>query len=123
MRLGGLTTLADSLEDLLSVFIELQLGDDNLAGVNTDRYALTVRLLSADSFNVNEVLQSVDGGDFSFSTLLRSTNHSYFVVLSDRNASNLQRSTTCITDPNDRHTLCFSRSSLERGALIITRLS
>lgn len=83
------TTLADSLEDLLSVLVELELGDYDFAGVNTNWNALTIGFLSSDSFDVDEVLQSVDRGDFSFSAFLGSSNYENFVVLADGNASDL----------------------------------
>jgi len=52
-------------QELLSVSGHLHLGDDEVAGVQTDVDSLTVSFFSGDSFDVNDVLLSVDGDDFA----------------------------------------------------------
>jgi hypothetical protein len=52
-------------QELLSVSGHLHLGDDEVAGVQTDVDGLAVSLFSGDSFDVNDVLLSVDGDDFA----------------------------------------------------------
>ena len=54
----------------LSVLVELQLCNDNFAGVDTDGHALSVRLLAYDAFDVYNVLQPIDGGDCAFAAFV-----------------------------------------------------
>lgn len=81
--------MADSLENVLSILVELEFADDNLARVNANLDRLAVRLLTRHSLDVNEVFQTVDRGDLAFSALVGATNDGDFVVLPDGHASNL----------------------------------
>lgn len=89
LRLDGLTTLSDSLQDLLSVLVELELGDNDFAGVDADRDGLAVGLLSGHSLDVDEILETVDGCDFAFPTLVGASHNGDFVVFSDGDAADL----------------------------------
>lgn len=62
LRLGlcRLTALSHSLQDLFSVLVKLELGDDDFAGVDANGHGLTVGLLARDTLDVDEELQSVD---------------------------------------------------------------
>jgi hypothetical protein len=46
-----LAAALDSLEDVFPILVELQLGDDDIAGVDADRNTLPSRLLSCDPLN------------------------------------------------------------------------
>lgn len=124
LLLGLLTALADPGQDVLSVFVELQLGYDNFAWVDADWDRLAVRLFSGDSLDMDEVLQSVDRGDLAFTAFLGPSNNGDFVVLSNWDTSDLATISYC-----NRlclyvvRTPCFSLSSFERGALMIPRRS
>lgn len=91
--------------------------------MNTERDRSTGRLLANDTLNVNDVLETVDRGDLSLTSLVGTTDNSDLVILSDWNGTNLNMNVrivsalSCIV----QLTLYFSRSSLERGALIIVR--
>lgn len=50
LALHSLTTLGDALEDLLTVLVELELGDDDLGGGDGDGDALAVGLLADDTY-------------------------------------------------------------------------
>ena len=103
---------------------------------------LAVGLLAGNSLDVDEVLQPIDGGDFSFTAFVGASNNGDFVVFSDGDAANLRNGENArvrISKPviatsnpvshqtaayyggDSHHTLCFSLNSLLKGALIIVR--
>lgn len=91
LRLGldSLATLSDSLQDLFSVLVELELCDDDFAWVDADGNGLAVGLLAGHSLNVDEELQSVDRCDFALTAFVGASDDSDLVVFSDGNAANL----------------------------------
>lgn len=91
LRLGldCLTALADSLQDLFSVLVELELCNNDFAGVDANGDGLTVGLLAGDTFDVDEELQSIDRCDFAFSAFVGTSDDGNLVILSDGNAANL----------------------------------
>jgi hypothetical protein len=96
---------------------------------------LAVGLLAGDALDLDEVLETVDGGDLALAALVGAPNDGDFVILADGNGSDLEGTLerfpvltdhrygiyVCWHSVASFHTLCFSRSSLERGALIILR--
>ena len=74
-----------SLKECLSVLVELELSDQDVAGVNGDLGLLSVGLLSDDLFDVEAPLLSVDSLDLAFSSLLGSTHDLDSVALADGN--------------------------------------
>jgi hypothetical protein len=79
-----LTALANTLEDLLTVLVGLELGDDDLAGRNTNGDGLAVGLLAGDTLDLDEVLEAVDGGDLALTALVGAADNGDFVVFADR---------------------------------------
>jgi hypothetical protein len=130
-----LTTLSDTLEDLLAILVGLQLGDDDLARGDTNGHGLAVGLLAGDALDLDEVLETVDRGDLALAALVGAPNDGDFVILADGDGSDLEGKLERLPVLTDHkygvymcwhgvasfHTLCFSRSSLERGALMILR--
>jgi hypothetical protein len=57
---NALSTLLDLLKDGLSVLVELELGDDNVAGVDAKRDTLARGLLAGYSLDVDHVFETVD---------------------------------------------------------------
>lgn len=132
---GGLalgTSLAaglDALQDGLAVLVELQLGDDDVGGVDAQRDGLAGDLLAGDTLDVDHVLETVHGGDLALLVLVGAADDLDLVILADRDAADLfltgevsesgggegGRKAGC------RLTLYFSRSSLLRGALMMLR--
>lgn len=55
---------------------------------------LTVHLLASDTLDVNDPLSAVDRHHFAFPTLESSAHNLNFVILSDRDGSNLQPTKT-----------------------------
>lgn len=78
-----LTTL--SLNQSLSLVVQVQLGDDNLGRVNVDGDRSTGRLLDLQLLNLHRELQSVDSGDLALGALLGASDDGDLVLLSDRN--------------------------------------
>lgn len=68
LGLFGLASLA--LKDSLTVPIELQLGDDDLGGVDADWDGLKVGLLVGDALNVDNVFEAVDRSDLPLLALV-----------------------------------------------------
>lgn len=86
-----LTALGDALKDVLSVLVELDLGDDDLGGSDASGDGLTVGLLAGDTLDVDEVLETVDGGDLALLALVGTTDNGDLVILADGKGADLQR--------------------------------
>jgi hypothetical protein len=69
----------------------VQLGDDNLGGVEGNGHALSVALVANDLLDEDGELKTVDVGDLSLASLLRTPGNNDFVVLADRNGANLSQ--------------------------------
>lgn len=87
--LDGLTTLGDARKEGLTVLVDVQVGDDQVGGGQTDGDGLAVGLLADDTLNVNDVLQTVDGGDATLTTLLGATGNGDGVVNAEGNGADL----------------------------------
>lgn len=118
----------DTLEDTLAVLVELKLGDDDLAGMNAKGYALAIGLLAVDALDVDGVFEAVDGHHLALAVLVPPADDLDLVVFPDRNAADLEAETRSAwkragLELAGYSTLYFSRSSLLRGALMMTRRS
>jgi hypothetical protein len=83
LLLHHLPPLADPLQNLLPILVELQLVDNDLTRVHADRHGLAVRLLPRDALDVNEIFETVHGGDFAFSAFVGAADNCDFVVFAD----------------------------------------
>lgn len=121
-----LATVFDALQYALTILVELQLGDDDLRGVHADGDGLARGLVLGDPLDVDDIFETVDGGDLAFAALVGASDYSDFIVLSDGDRSDLK---LYYVRGVGRHwvrcirTLYFSRSSLLKGALMIVRLT
>ena len=79
----------DTLEDVLTVFVELELGDDDLAGVDAQRDALARGLVAGDTLNVDNVLETVHGSNLALTALVGAADNGDLIVLADGNAADL----------------------------------
>lgn len=70
LLLNVLSSFAHTFKYALSVLVHFQLVHDNFAWVNADRNTLAIRLLSGDSFDMDDVLEAVDGCDLPFATFV-----------------------------------------------------
>jgi hypothetical protein len=94
LRLGlelllDLATGLDALQDGLTVLVKLELGDDDLGGVDAERDGLSRGLLADNTLDVNDVLETVDGGDLALTTLVGATNDGDLVILADWDRAHL----------------------------------
>lgn len=94
LRLGlelllDLATGLDALQDGLTVLVKLELGDDDLGGVDSERDGLAGGLLADNTLDVNDVLETVDGGDLSLTTLVGATDNGDLVILADWDRAHL----------------------------------
>ena len=82
---------------------------------------------------MDDVFEAVDGGNFSFAAFVGAAHYDDFVVFADGDGADLagrtgyqrlvrrEKADGTSALRTERRTLCFSRSSLFKGALIITR--
>ena len=78
-------TLLDALQYVFPILVQLQLGDHDLAGVDAERHALSITLLAGDTFDVNDVFETIDGGDFTVAAFVGASDDGDFVVFADGN--------------------------------------
>lgn len=112
-------------QNVLTVLVKLELGDDDVGGVDAQRDGLSRGLLANDLVDVDDVLETVDGGDLALTALVGTTDNGDLVVLADGDAADLQASKSDYilqsSSGTQKRTLYCSRSSLDRGALMMTR--
>lgn len=93
LRLGLLvvedTAVGDALKDLLTVLVELELGDDDLGWLDSERDGLSVGLLAGDTLDVDDVLETVDGSDLALTALVGATDNGDLVVFADGDGADL----------------------------------
>lgn len=117
----------DALQDVLAVLVELQLGDDDVAGVDAEGNGGTGGLVAGDTLNVDDVFETVDRGNLALLVLVGATHDLDLVILTDGDGANLQGGSCqhrCHISSLCGElflTLYFSRSSLLRGALMMLR--
>lgn len=104
-----------SLEDGLSVLVEVQLGDNNVRSVDVDRNRVTVRLLLGNLLDLDGPLKSVNLRNLAFSALVGTSDNSDLVVLSNRDGSNLVLLSELLGE-RSRH----ENSSLRRGSIEVS---
>lgn len=85
----SLATGLDALQDGLTVLVELELGDDDVGGVDAQRNGLAGDLLAGDTLDVDHVLETVDGGDLALLVLVGAADNGDLVVLADGDAADL----------------------------------
>lgn len=87
--LNRLPAVADTLQNLLPILVELELGDLALGRRDADRYCLAVGLFARDALDVDDIFETVDGGDLALAALVRSSSDDDLVVLADRDGADL----------------------------------
>lgn len=90
LLLVGDTSGSDALDDVLTVLVELELGDLDLGGSDADWDGLAVGLLAGDALNVDDIFETVDGGDLALTALVGATLDDNLVVLADGNGADLE---------------------------------
>lgn len=89
LLLAELAANLGALQDALAVLVELELGDDDVAGVQGQGDALARDLLAGDALDVDGVLEAVHRGDLALATLHAAAHDHDLIVLADGNAADL----------------------------------
>lgn len=76
-------------QDVLTVLVKLELGDDDVGGVDAQGDGLAVGLVAGDTLDVDNVLETVHGGDLALTALVGATDNGDLVVLSDGDRADL----------------------------------
>ena len=76
---------------VLTILVELELGDDDLGGVDAKGYRLARGLVAGDALDVDDVFETVDGGDLAFLALVGATDNHDLVILANGDAADLLR--------------------------------
>ena len=84
-----LPPLLDPLKYVLPILVKLQFRNDDLAWRYSDWRTRPIRLLFRDSFNVDNVFKTVDGGNLAIAAFVAATDYGYFVVFANRDGANL----------------------------------
>lgn len=84
-----LTADLGARQDALTVLVELELGDDDVGGVDAQGNGLAAGLVAGDTLDVDHVLETVDGGDLALTALVGATDNGDLVVLADGDAADL----------------------------------
>lgn len=90
--LGGgaeLTAALGTSQDSLTVLVKLELGDDDVGGVEAQGDGLAGGLVAGDTLDVDHVLEAVDGGDLALTALVRAADDGDLVVLTDGDGADL----------------------------------
>lgn len=104
-----------SLNQSLSLVIQVQLGDDDLRWMNVDWDRSTRRLLLLQLVDLNRVLQSVDGRDLTLRTLLRTSDNSDLILLSDWERSDVVLLSQLLGQRSGHQNSSLSRASGKVG--------
>lgn len=76
-------------QDVLTVLVELELGDDDVGRVKTQGDGLARGLVTGDTLDVDNVFETVDGEDLALAALVSATDDGDLVILTDRDAADL----------------------------------
>jgi hypothetical protein len=79
---NALSALGLALKQGLTVLVHVQLGDDDVTGMNANRHSLTVDLLTSQAIYVDDVLAAIGLVDLALTTLVRPADDHDIVVLS-----------------------------------------
>lgn len=79
--LGGSAVLA--VQDGLAILVNLQLGDNNVRGLDAEVNGLAVSLILGEASNVDDVAPTVNGGDLALTVLVGPADNEHLVILAD----------------------------------------
>ena len=86
---GQLTANLGASQYVLTVLVELELGNDNVGWVQAQGNGLAGGLVAGDSLNMDDVFETVHGGDLALAPLVGATDDGDLVVLADGDAADL----------------------------------
>ena len=82
--------LLDPLKYILPILVNLQLCNYDLAWRYAHRYARPIRLLFCDSLNVDDIFETIDGGDLALAAFVGTADDGNFVVFADGDGADLR---------------------------------
>jgi hypothetical protein len=77
-----------TFEDSKTALVQLEVGDNDLGGRDTNGCSGTVNLLAGDTVNVDNPLLTVDLDDLTFTTLVGTADNHNFVILANGDGTN-----------------------------------
>lgn len=86
---GELAAALGAGQDVLAVLVELELGDDDVGGVDAEGNRLAGGLVAGDALNVDDVFETVDSGDLALAALVGTTDNGDLVFLADGDGADL----------------------------------
>ena len=102
-------------QDCFAVFVEVQLGDDDLRRVNSNLDGLARGLVTSDLVDMNHVFLTVYGQYFTLATFESSSDNNYFVIFSDGHRSNVVLSPQFFGQTRGHDDPSYVRRRLEMG--------
>lgn len=76
-------------EDVIAVLVGLELGDDDVGGVDAEGDGLARGLVAGDALDVDNVFEAVDRGDLALAALVGAADDGDLVVLADGDRADL----------------------------------
>jgi len=110
---GDLPPDLDPLQDALAILVELELGDDDVAGVDAHGDALARCLVARHALDVDDVFETVHRRDLALLILVAAADDRDLVVFADGDAADLVRGGSLALDK--RGTRMKKRVSGEKG--------
>lgn len=109
-------------QDVLTILVELELVDDNVGGVDAERDGLARGLVASDTLDVDDVFETVDGGDLALTALVGATDDGDLVVLADGDAADVVLLTELLAERGAHDVAALRRRGLEvSGAALAAR--
>lgn len=76
-------------QDILTVLVELELGDDDVGRVDAEGDGLAGGLVAGNTLDVDDVFETVDRGDLALTALVGAADDGDLVLLADGDAADL----------------------------------
>ena len=98
LGLGNLVAAGlDAGQNVLTVLVQLELGDDHVAGMDAEGHALAASLVAGNTLDVDDVFEAVDRGDLALLVLVEAADDRDLVVLADGDAPDLREKRSVLT--------------------------
>jgi len=107
------TAELDALQDALAVLVELQLGDDDVAGVDAEGNAGTGSLVTGDALDVDDIFETVDRGHLALLVLVGTADDRNLIILADGDAANVVLLTELLAERGAHDVAADARRSTE----------
>lgn len=112
---GELTAALGAGQDVLAVLVELELGNDDVGGVDAEGYGLARGLVAGDALDVDDIFQTVDGGDLALGALVGAADNGDLVVLADGDGADVVLLTKLLREGSAHDDTALAGGGLEVG--------